>query len=186
MEIYNLKKYNFDCSYNNYYFISDNAMLQLYQSLNYDLVFYVNMYQNILKTVNFEIKSDEFPEIYSLINKMLVNIKNENSSDYNRLFEKGYFSWKSDAPANEEEITKKSFIYNYFNIVESDDAYILEFVNNINKHRFSVEVNTDRSRYGSIRFDVYNLFKDLNDVCSIIDLDGLKNKEKQLKLSLLK
>ena len=32
----------------------------------------------------------------------------------------------------------------------------------------------------------YSCIKELNDVCSIIDLDKLKNKEKQLKLSLIK
>ena len=44
MEIFKTVSDNFDCNDNTIYFIDDGAVMQFYQSLNYDLNFVVNTY----------------------------------------------------------------------------------------------------------------------------------------------
>ena len=108
---------------------------------------------------------------------MLDNIEKEKSllignrlaPEYQELFSNGYFSWKSDAPANEGEWARNPFIYNYLNIKPNDNSYRFEFINNINKPFFNVEVNTDRSRYGKYRFYVVDFFKELGNTCEEIE-----------------
>lgn len=185
MEIFNVKKDNFDCSDNNYYFINDEALMCFSQGLNCDLTLSVNTYPNIEGKVSFIIDKKEFKDIYDLIHNMLEEIhRRKDVLGYNELFEKGYFSWKSDAPANEELWgTKDEFIYNYFNIIPMESAYILEMVNNTDNYIFCIEINTDRSRYERIRFDVFDFFKNLEHVCHEEDSNFLKEKVKKLKLS---
>jgi len=165
-KIINVKEYNYDCSNNHFYFIDDNAIICFYQGLNCDLVFSIHTFDSVDKVI-FTISESEFKEIYDLIDNMLNEIQSRKDIlEYTELFEKGYFSWKSDAPANEEEWNSNNqFIYNYFNIIPTHSAYKLEFINNTNNPRFCVEINTDRSRYGRIRFDIWDLYKKLESVC---------------------
>ena len=172
MKILRVEKYNRDCNPNKYYFINNDSIMCFFQTLNCDLVMLVNTY-NIEKEVVFSIKKEENKEVYDLITKMLNNIEemkfikelNRTLPEYDELFKNGYFSWKSDAPANEDDWNKSvPFIYNYLNIKSLENEYQLIFINNINKNMFSVEVNTDRSRYGMIRFEVFDFFKNLENV----------------------
>lgn len=185
MEIFNVKKDNFDCSDNNYYFINDEAIMHFYQGMNCDLVLSINTYPNIIDKVSFIIDKKEFKDIYNLIYNMLEEIHSRKDIlGYNELFEKGYFSWKSDAPANEESWGQTSeFIYNYFNIIPMESAYNLEMINNTNSCMFCIEINTDRSRYDKMRFDMFKLFKNLESVCYEENMDVLRSKVKKLKLS---
>ena len=172
MKIFRVVRDNFDCDNNSYYFVNNDSVMKIYQGLNCDLMFTINLFNNIEKP-SFLVKQDEYPLVCELITKMLNDIeklkylRNSNiiSPEYKELYEKGYFSWKSDAPSNEEDWKNKNgFIYNYFNILKTEEGYQLEFINNIKKCNFSVEVNTDRSRYGMIRFEVFKFFKNLENV----------------------
>lgn len=175
MEIFRTVCDNFDCDDNIYYFVNNDSIMKFYQSLNCDLVFNI-MSSNIEKENSFLIKKDEHPKVYLLIEKMLNNIEKEKylrnmdriSPEYRELYENGYFSWKSDAPANELDL-KGKFIYNYLNILISKDCFEFKFINNINTQVYSVEVNTDRSRYGKLRFEVFDFFKNLECVCNQIN-----------------
>lgn len=183
MEIFNVKKDNFDCSENNYYFINKEAIVRFYQGLNCDLVFCIDTYPNIVNKVSFIIDKSKYKEICDLIYNMLEEIHfRKDIIGYNELFEKGYFSWQSDAPANDEQITG-DFVYNYLNIIPVESGYKLEFINNTDDHYFCVEVNTDRSRYDRIRFDMFKLFKKLEYACHEEDDKFLKLKVKALKLA---
>ncbi len=188
MEIKYEEKYNYDCSTKHYHFIEDNCNTQFYQLSNRDLVF--TTYVPVCSTSkSYTIKKEEYYQVYMLINNMLKDMhKNSDKYGYNNLFYKGYFSWKSDALANEDQVQKREdFIYNYFNIKELKDAFQLEFINNTNRCIFCVEVNTDRSRYGSFRFNVWDLFNNMKEAIdnSQITIDEyiycLSNKELECK-----
>lgn len=165
-KIINIKKYNYDCCTNHFYFINDNAIICFYQSLNCDLIFSCFSF-NKRNKVTFIVNEKEFKEVYDLIENMLkqINLKKD-TLEYKQLFKKGYFSWQSDAPANEESWNKlEKFVYNYFNIIPINTAYKLEFINNLDNNRFNIEINTDRSRYATIRFDLWDFYKNLEIVC---------------------
>lgn len=170
---------NRDCDNNYFYFINDDSVLNIYQGLNCDLMFTIYSYLGIKDKVSFVVRQDEYPEIFDLITNLLdriesmkyLRIGNIISPEYRELFAKGYFSWQSDAPANEEDWgnSDKPFVYNYFNILPLENAYELLFVNNSNNYLFSVEVNTDRSRYGQLRFEVFDFFKKLDGTCEKLE-----------------
>lgn len=182
-KIINVKKFNYDCCDNHFYFISDDAIIDFYQALNCDLLFSVFNFNN-LSNVSFIVSEKDFKEVYDLIDEMLNEIHSRKDIlGYNNLFEKGFFSWQSDAPANEDAWNNSFFIYNYFNIIPMHSAYKLEFVNNTNKPRFSVEVNTDRSRYDRIRFDVWDFYKKLEKVCPLVDKNVLNEIVKKMTLN---
>lgn len=182
-KIINIKKYNYDCCENHFYLINDNAVVCFFQGLNRDLIFSILSFKKINK-VSFIVKKEEFKELYDLIDGMINEIHSRKDIiGYEELFEKGFFSWQSDAPANEESWnTNDIFVYNYFNILPIESAYKLEFINSTNKNRFTVEINTDRSRYDRIRFDVWDLYKELENVCDIGDETILNSNIKQLAL----
>lgn len=176
MKIFNHVSYNHDCSDDHIFFVTEEAYLKFYQSGNYDLVFSVNTFPDLKSSAKFKIKKEEYPFVHDLIKNMLNKIENHKilrgsnfiDPDYQLLYKDGYFSWQSDAPAN--ELSKEGFVYNYLNILlDEDGSYILEFINNTNETNFCVEVNTDRSRYGSIRFDVWDFFNGLGEVVEKID-----------------
>lgn len=154
-----------------------------YQGLNCDLIFSVYSFSD-LKKVEFIVSKTQFEKIYNLINAMLKEMcSKKDTFEYNELFENGYFSWKRDAPANEETWgSNDKFVYNYFNIITNESSYSLEFINNTRNPGFCVEINTDRSRYGSMRFDVWDLFKNLENVCCKGDKTVLRNNVKQFVL----
>lgn len=182
-KIINVIEYNYDCSANHFYFINDDAIVCFYQGLNCDLVFSVYSF-NKLNKVEFIISKTEFKKIYDLIDNMLKEMHSKGDAlEYRKLFEKGYFSWKSDAPANEEAwASNDEFVYNYLNIITTETAYKLEFINNTNNPRFCVEINTDRSRYGRMRFNIWDLYKNLENVCCKVDKTALENNVKQIAL----
>lgn len=181
-KIINVRKFNHDCCENHFYFINDDAIICFYQALNYDLIFSVLSFNN--NNITFIITETEFREIYYLIDSMLNKIHSRKDIlGYKELFEKGYFSWQSDAPANEEDwAASNKFIYNYFNIIPIDYAYKLEFINNTNNPRFCIEINTDRSRYDRMRFDMWDLYKKLEKVCPLENEMFLNETVKQLYL----
>lgn len=182
-KIINVIEYNYDCSANHFYFINDDAIVCFYQALNCDLVFSVYSFNNLNK-IEFIISKTKFKKVYELIHNMLNEMHSrEDILEYNKLFEKGYFSWKSDAPANEEAWTSnEEFVYNYLNIITTESAYKLEFINNTSNPRFSVEINTDRSRYGRMRFNIWDLYKKLENVCYKDSKTTLNDNFKQLAL----
>ena len=162
-----------------YYFINDEAVMFFDQGENGDLSFTVESNLEYEKEeYTFAIKKSEFKEVYDLITNMLESMKKRNDEwvkrayecgskidmmpEYRELFEKGYFYWKSDAPANEDELgwerVKK---YNYLSIIPHDDEYELVFTigyKSIWLWGDTVSVNTDRSRYNVLRFDVWDFF----------------------------
>jgi len=182
-KIFNVKEYNYDCSTDHFYFINDAAVVCFYQMLNCDLVFSVYTFDSLDK-VTFVINKNEFSEIYNLIDNMLNKIHSKKDIyGYRELFEKGYFSWKSDAPANEEAwSSNNSFVYNYLNIIPTLEEYRLEFINTTTNNRFGIEINTDRSRYGRIRFDMWDLYKQLESFCLVEEKSNLNESIKQLFL----
>ena len=169
-KLINVKKDNYDCCDNSFYFINNEAIVHFYQSPNYDLIFSILVLNNSNK-VTFVVSQEGFKKLYDLIDSMLNEIHSRKDIlGYQELFEKGFFSWQSDAPANEEAWnTNDKFVYNYFNIIPLESAYKLEFANSTNNPRFTVEINTDRSRYDRIRFDVWDFYKGLENVCNIVE-----------------
>lgn len=178
-KIINVREYNCDCSSNHFYFINDDAVVCFYQALNHDLIFSAHTFNGSDK-VTFLITKDEFSEVYDLIDAMLTQIHSRKDVyGYNELFEKGHFYWQSDAPAN-DWAGNDGFIYNYISIIPTESAYKLEFINNTNFPYFSVEVNTDRSRYGSIGFAICTFYKELANVCSEEDKTIINKHFRQL------
>lgn len=155
-----------------YYFIKDDAYLKIWQGANKDLYFKVNTFGIVKKDVSFKVKKSEFPGIYKLIKEMLDKYETDDykyvitetkkwvCEEYKELFEKGYFSYRSDAPADEYSDT---FVYNYFSVKSNEDEYELSFSNSLEAYYFVVEVNTDRSRHGRLRFPVMELYTSLKD-----------------------
>lgn len=175
------------CVSTRYFFIGYDFWVQFFQEDSQDLVFTVDSFTKVKEKASFIVKKEENPEIYDLISKMLQNIENNKYYDfgdekkiikeeYSSLFEKGYFSWQSD----ESENWNEPFIYNSLNIIPGDNEYIFEFINNINRPAFSVEINTNRSRYVDFRFNVWDLFNDLKDVCKEISEDEFKEVKEEL------
>ena len=205
MEIYKTKKYNYDCSLYTYHFINDDlSTMSFHQTLNRDLVFDVEggIQESDSNEYSFVIKKSEFKEVYDLIENMLQSMKKRNDEwvkriqaigsslevmpEYRELFEKGYFSWKSDAPANEDNLGTQSKIYNYLDIIQHENEYELKFISNYKGSFYAcvVEVNTSRSRYDSLRFPVWDFFKNLEKVCEEISMKELNRildeKDKEL------
>ena len=155
-----------------YYFIKDDAYLKICQGGNKDLYFKVNTFGIVKKDASFKVKKSELPGIYKLIKEMLDKYETDDykyiisetkkwvCEEYKELFEKGYFSYRSDAPADEYSDT---FVYNYFSVKSNEDEYELSFSNSLETYYFVVEVNTDRSRHGRLRFPVMEFYTSLKD-----------------------
>lgn len=182
-KIINVTEYNYDCSSNHFYFINNDAIICFYQSLNCDLVFSVYSFNSLDKVV-FKLSKNKFEKVYDLIDNMLKQMYlRKDTLEYCDLFKKGYFSWKSDAPANEEAwASNEKFVYNYLNIKNIKSMYMLEFINNTNNPNFCVEINTDRSRYGRLRFNIWDLYINLESVCHSEDKNVLRDDVKKLAL----
>ena len=168
---------NYDYSNNKYYFINEFGFLEFYQVGSFDLAFTVHKFDVEQNAISFTIDMDKYPKVYELINSMLDEIEklkylretNIITPEYKMLYDKGYFSWKSDAPANECYNDSEEFVYHCFNIHKTNDLFIFEFICNIEVPYFTVEVNTDRSRYKELRFPVWNFFNNLEGACEKID-----------------
>ena len=175
---------HYDYSNNTYHFVNECGFLKLCQLGSFDLAFIVYKFDVEKSIISFNIDKDEYPKVYELINSMLEEIErlkylretNIIRPEYKKLYEKGYFSWKSDAPVNEYCRSNEDFIYNYFNIHKGDDSYKFEFVCSNDDTSFTVEINTDRSRYAELRFPVWDFFNKLKEVCEKIDSnDEIRN-----------
>ena len=157
-----------------YYFVDELGYLNFHQMGSFDLAFTVHKFDIQPNTLSFSIDKDKYPKIHELISSMLDEIENLKylrgtnriTEEYMMLYEKGYFSWQSDAPANENSV-KEDFVYNYFNIHKNNNSYIFEFVSNVDSPFFTVEVNTDRSRYMELRFPVWDFFHKLRETCEL-------------------
>lgn len=167
---------NNDYSDNKYYFVNECGYLEFYQLGSFDLVFTVHKFDVEQNVVSFTIDMNKYPKVYELINSMFDEVEklkhlratNIITPEYKMLYDKGYFSWKSDAPTNECCYDKEGFVYHYFNIHKINDLFIFEFICNSDDPYFTVEVNTDRSRYEKLRFPVWNLFNKLEGACEKI------------------
>ena len=180
MQIF-MTEHNKKCDYSNntYYFVNESGYLKFYQAGSFDLAFTVHKFDVDESVISFNINNNKYSKIYEYINSMLDEIEklkylretNIIRPEYKELYEKGYFSWKSDAPANEYCKFNEDFIYNYFNIHKVNDSYIFEFVCNIDTPYFTVEVNTDRSRYAELRFPIWDLFNKIKEICKKVESD---------------
>lgn len=168
---------HYDYNNNIYYFVNKCGFLAFYQLGSFDLAFSVHKFDVEKRVISFSINKNEYPKVYELIKSMLNDIEKSKylretniiTPEYKMLYDKGYFSWKSDAPANECCNYKEEFEYNYFNIHNGNDSYIFEFVCNNDSPHFTVEVNTDRSRYEKLCFPVWDFFNKLEGVCEKIE-----------------
>ncbi len=178
-----------DCISSQHYFAGYDFLVKFYQEGSQDLVFLVNTVNKIKDEAFFSVKKEEYPEVYNLVSEMLQNIENNKYLDlgngkkiikeeYSSLFEKGYFSWQSDSPETCSDFSTSA--YNYFSIIPADNEYIFVFTNNVNRISFSIETNTDRSRYGEFRFNVWDLFNGLNSVCKEISEDEFKKVREEI------
>ena len=153
---------------NVYMLKQDDTIVKFYRSGNLDLSFTC---YNLKKRCEYEfiINEDENYLFYKAIDKLYKTLLNDYKEKYGyeELFSNGYISWQSDAPANELTISD-DFIYNYFEIHYDGFNYILKFINNceIDIPFFTVELNTDRSRYGPLVFPFIDF---LNDIKSITE-----------------
>ena len=171
---------NYDYSNITYYFVNEYGYLNFHQMGSFDLAFTVHKFDREQNIIPFIIDKDKYPKVYELITSMLNEIEelkylrgtNRIIPEYEMLYEKGYFSWKSDAPANECCHNGEEFVYHYFNIHKDNDSYIFEFICNIDALYFTVEVNTDRSRYANLRFPVWKFFNKLEGACEKIGSNG--------------
>ena len=169
-----------------YYFVGDNGYLRFYQMGSYDLAFTAHKFNNDDSIVSFEIDKEKYPEINKLIDNMFVGIDGYKFlrgtdriiEEYQTLFKNGYFSWQSDAPAN--ECSNGPFIYHYFNIYKNDGIYTFEFVCANDSPFFTVEVNTDRSRYAELRFPVWDFFNKLK-IAEIYEVKSYEELSKIIK-----
>ncbi len=209
MRIYKTNKSNFDCSPYTYHFINDDlSTMHFHQTLNCDLVFDVEEGPKDTDSneYSFIIKKSEFKEVYDLIENMLKSIKERNDEwvkrvqtigsklkampEYKELFEKGYFSWKSDAPITEDHLGThfETHKYNYLDVIQHEDAYELKFISNYKGTYYAcvVELNTSRSRYGVLRFPVWEFFNKLEKVCEEISMEELRSIYKEIYKELIK
>ena len=168
---------HYNYSNNQYYFVNECGYLKFYQLGSFDLAFTVHKFDDEKSVISFNIDKNEYSKVYELITDMLDAIEklkylretNIISPEYKELYEKGYFSWKSDAPVNENCNYKEDFIYNYFSIHKGNNSYMFEFICNTDKPYFTVEVNTDRSRYAGLRFPVWAFFNNLEGACEKVE-----------------
>ena len=175
-------KDNYDYSNNTYYFVDELGYLKLYQKGSLDLAFTVHKFNKEDNIIPFKIDKDKYPKVYELITSMFNEIEklkylrgtNRLLPEYEMLYEKGYFSWKSDAPADECWNHNEHFKYHYFNIHKDNNSYIFEFICSLDTPFFTVEVNTDRSRYEELRFPVWDFFNKLKNDCDKVESDDEK------------
>ena len=173
MKIYRMVENNPSWSDNKFYFIGEDSYMKFYQKPSFDLAFTVSQINESDKNV-FTVSKEENPMVYDLITKMLSSMGERKvlrdyktlNPFYQDLFENGYFSWKSDAPSFTYD---ESVVYNYLNIIPADKCYNLVFIKNTDTPFYTVEVNTDRSRYGNLVFDVQDFFNDLEKACETLD-----------------
>ena len=172
-----------------YYFFGKYASMEFYRGSNDNLIILVDTFGRIEKEVTFSIKKSQFPEIYSLIAKMLKRVKSTNTKfkkivgeddpDYLELFKNKHFCFRSDTPADG---ALNSSTCNCFSIIPGPDEYLIVLENRENTcSRFDVEISTSRSRHKEYADPVVDFFIDLNDVCEEIDEYDVKDEKDDIQ-----
>lgn len=190
-----IKRYNSnfnDCSKYNYEFSLENAKILFYQAGSRDLMFSVYP-KEYIKEFDLEIKEEDNYLLYRLVDKLYYSITTRKFLDYkeNRvdsfnfkdLYDGEKITWKSDAPINENSYNKE-FKYNYLNIYKEQDKYMFKFINNSDMNYFTIEFNTDRSRYERFVYPFMIFFQDLEEITEPyrqIDIDEYLHEEKIMK-----
>ena len=178
-----------DCSKYNYEFFTEDVKILFYQAGSRDIMFsiYPKVYN---KEFNLEITKDDDYLLYNLVNKLYDSITTKNfldypedrvdSFDFNDLYDGEKITWKSDAPVN-ENLYNEEFKYNYLNIYKENEKYIFKFINNSDMDCYTVEFNTDRSRYERFVYPFIIFFNDLEKITEPyrqIDIDEYLHYEK--------
>lgn len=190
-----IKRYNSnftDCSKYNYEFYIENAKILFYQAGSRDLMFSVYS-KEYIKEFNLEIKEEDNYLLYRLVDKLYYSITTRKFLDYkeNRvdsfnfkdLYDGEKITWKSDAPINENSYNEE-FKYNYLNIYKEHDKYVFKFINNSDMKYFTIEFNTDRSRYERFVYPFMIFLQDLEEITEPyrqIDIDEYLHEEKIMK-----
>lgn len=113
--------------------------------------------------------------LYKVVERLYNNIvnaeflKDTNPTFYKQELQQLYdgekISWKSDAMVEFLfSLERQEKIYNYLNIYEKDNFYILEFINNSDTNNFTIEFNTDRSRYRKFVTAFWLFLQDLKEI----------------------
>lgn len=188
-----IKRYNslnfFDCNKYSYEFYIENAKILFYQAGSRDLMFSVYS-KEYIKEFDLEIKEEDNYLLYRLVDKLYYSITTRKFLDYkeNRvdsfnfkdLYDGEKITWKSDAPINENSYNEE-FKYNYLNIYKEHDKYVFKFINNSDMKYFTIEFNTDRSRYERFVYPFMIFLQDLEEITEPyrqIDIDEYLHGEK--------
>lgn len=190
-----IKRYNSnfnDCSKYNYEFYIENARVLFYQAGSRDLMFSVYS-KEYIKEFDLEIKEEDNYLLYKLVDKLYYSITTRKFLDYkeNRvdsfnfkdLYDGEKITWKSDAPINENSYNEE-FKYNYLNIYKEHDKYVFKFINNSDMKYFTIEFNTDKSRYERFVYPFMIFLQDLEEITEPyrqIDIDEYLHEEKIMK-----
>ena len=191
-----IKRYNslnfFDCNKYSYEFYIENARVLFYQAGSRDLMFSIYS-KEYIKEFDLEIKEEDNYLLYRLVDKLYYSITTRKFLDYkeNRvdsfnfkdLYDGEKITWKSDAPINENSYNEE-FKYNYLNIYKEHDKYVFKFINNSDMKYFTIEFNTDRSRYERFVYPFMIFLQDLEEITEPyrqIDMDEYLHGEKIMK-----
>ena len=169
--------------------IDMDVKILFYQAGSRDIMFsiYPKVYN---KEFNLEITKDDDYLLYNLVNKLYDSITTKkfldypedrvDSFDFKDLYDGEKITWKSDAPVNENSYNEE-FKYNYLNIYKENEKYIFKFINNSVMNCYTIEFNTDRSRYERFVYPFIIFFNDLEKIIEPyrqIDIDEYLHYEK--------
>ena len=167
----------------------DNKKFKYFQAGSGDLYFVVYNHEKIN-----EMSIDKFDNynLYLLVDKLYNSIVTSNFikdfkkyKEYylqyrNNLYNGEKISFQSDAPINEG--FGDEFIYNYLDIIKKEDSYLLRFMNNYSDtFMYSLNINTDRSRYGIYMLPFMQFYRDLKQIDNQMTIDEYLYREKVLK-----
>lgn len=191
-----INRYNslnfYDCNKYSYEFSLENVKILFYQAGSRDLMF--NVYpKEYIKEFDLEIKEEDNYLLYRLVDKLYYSITTRKFLDYKEdrvdsfnfkdLYDGEKITWKSDAPINENSYNEE-FKYNYLNIYKEHDKYVFKFIDNSDMKRFTIEFNTDRSRYERFVYPFMIFLQDLEEITEPyrqIDIDEYLHEEKIMK-----
>lgn len=161
-------------------FIDDKNKIFFHQAGSGDLYFSSWSHD---PEINMEIDKFDNYKVYmcfdSLYNKIKRGIEYDPYNYYkDQLFDGKIISYKSDAYSEFMCDEKK---YCYLNIYKLEDKYLLKFINESKTSSYSLNINTDRSRYGGYRILFMELYRDLASIDNQITIDEYLYKQKVLE-----
>lgn len=165
------------------HFVDNENEIILLQAGSGDLYFSSLSYDKLI-----EMEIDKFNnyQAYMIFDNLYNRVKNSDEKKIDRddicrdmLFDGEIISFKSDAPAN--EYMDEEFKYCYLNIYKEEDKYLLKFINDYPNENYSLNINTDRSRYGPYRFTFVKLYRELSNIDNQITIDEYLYKKKILE-----